>query len=526
MIVIFQISFLFAQELDLSDFDLEDTGKKEESKDPQIQTTIPEEKKAPVVEQKSLEKTNPKPPLEMPEKESKPDFGNKQVQIKEDRSTRYITLSGTLGFSYNYRDDLFTDASLGTASNGLDEDFFDPRVSLQLEIVLENNIKAFIELKNESRTSQWLHTSSGDLYNSNRAAGNQWQWEFEKAYLQINDFLLQGLTLKGGIIPHKYALRADGQSFFINLGEAESPFSSQSDTNAIGFLATYQPINMLELYVDAFYMATRESSFARQDEIIAGLNIDFYLPKSVQEDGKSATTLGRFFNILFAAIQGDNNTPLWTLGFSFDYFLSSKPSVYLVELYGEALFQFGDYSHNGKPPFSSVKDQEHLAFGGYLGTRFSYEESMYKPFVDLSFWYLSGDDNNPNRKKNNDLVTYEDIDSTLIMEENDYGLDIDSNYWAIKFKTGIHLSPLVKEEMRLEILYAYFRAIDVAPGQSRRMGDEIDVRVIWEYSPDLVFSLSAGVLMNSRYLKNAFDEIGVQGKQNTFIVRFETMLRF
>ncbi len=521
-----------AQELDISDFDLEDTGKKEKGNQAppsEMKTIIKEEKKEQVSQEKPSEALQQKPsvpPLEMPAKETQNTFVDKQVQIREDRSTRYITLSGTLGFSYNYRDDLFSDSSLGINSTNRDEDFFDPRVSLQMEIVLEKNIKGFLELKNENRGGQWIHTTAGDLYTSNRLAGNQWQWEIEKAYLQVNEFILDGLTFKGGIIPHKYALRADGQSFFLNLGEAESPFSSQPDTNAIGFLATYQPINMLELYIDAFYMTTSENSFARQDETIAGLNIDFYLPKSVQEEGKSAVTLGRFFNILFAAIQGDNSKPLWTLGFSFDYFFSENPSIYLVELYGEALFQFGHYSHNGKPPFSNTKDQDHLAFGAYLGTRFSYEESKYKPFVDISFWYISGDDNDPDRKKNNDLVTYEDIDSTLIVEENDYGLDVDSNYWAIKFKTGVHLYPLVKEEMRLEVLYAYFHAIDAAPGRSRRMGDEVDIRLIWEYSPDLVFALSAGVLMNSRYLKDIFDETGVRGKQNTFIVRLETMLRF
>lgn len=147
-------------------------------------------------------------------------------------------------------------------------------------------------------------------------------------------------------------------------------------------------------------------------------------------------------------------------------------------------------------------------------------------FFDASFWYISGDDDDPNRETNNDLVTYEDIDTTLIMEDNDYGLDVDQNYWAIKFKTGCSLKPLTKEDIRLEILYAHFSAIDAPGNRSKRMGDEVDIRVIWEYSPDLMFALSCGFLFNSRYMKLLFDEIGADGKNHAFVVRFESMLRF
>ena len=448
------------------------------------------------------------------------------VKVDEERTTRYITLSGHLGSSLLFRDDFFSDSTLGNNSTNLDGDFFDPRVMLKIDIQMANNIRGVVEIQNEERNDILHQTSLGNIYITNRTAANQFQFQFEKAFVQVDDFLMKGLKFRTGIIPHKYSLRADGQSFFLNLGEAESPFATRADTHATGFLASYQPIEVVEFYVDAFYFVTSESGFDRRDETVAGINFDIYLPKTVKKDDESTLTLARFFNLMFSSIQSDNGAEIWSIGTGFNYFFTGDPNIYVLETYGEAIFQWGEYNRKNKAPAFSNINQDHLAFGAYVGTKFKYENSDFKPYADLSFWYISGDDDDPKRHKNNDFVSYEDIDSSLIMEENDYGLDVDSNYWSIKFKTGMKLNPIFNEEMRLELLYGHFRAIDSAPGRSKRMGDEIDVRVVWEYSPDLVFSLAAGFLFNSRYMDQLFDEIGARGKSSAFLFRFETMLRF
>ena len=527
------------EEMDLSDFFSGDEKKQpaparsEKKKQPAPlapDASPPSQAKAAPVAPASKTQATKAPQAKIPDEPSSSDYQSGQVRVDPQRTVRHLTISGMLGVYLSFRDDMFADAVLGRNSTGLYEDFFDPRVHLNFDVQMDRNLRAVLELHNEQRSGILHRTSLGNLYISNRSAGNRFEFEFEKAYLQIgnNDFLSPGaaLTVKAGIIPHKYALRPDGESFFLDLGEAESPFATRADTHALGALASYKPISALEFYVDAFYFVTAESSFARHDETIIGLNFDLYLPKTIRGADESTITLVRFFNLIFAAIQGDNNSPIWTIGCGFDQTFSGDPQTYLIEAYGELLFQFGKYNRKGQAPAFSVKDQDHLALGTYLGMRFKYQKSPWRPFVDVSWWYLSGDDDDPNADTNHDLVTYEDIDSTLVVEENDYGLDLDSNYWAIKFQTGVSLAPLFKEEIRLSVLYAHFRAIDVMPGRSRGIGDEIDIRLTWEYSPDLVFSLAAGFLFNSRYLNQAFDEVGTGGKSHTFIVRFESMLRF
>ncbi|WP_372370479.1 hypothetical protein [Candidatus Uabimicrobium sp. HlEnr_7] len=472
------------------------------------------------------------------------DYGGGGVIINEDRDVRNIMISGTLGFSYVFREDLFADAVLADNTTNLDGDFFDPRLTLRLDIFFSNNIEAVIELHNEVRVATQLNTGllnnkSGNLFITNRAEENAFVFEIERAYLNISDFGFSNTMLQIGIIPKRYALRANGDAFFLDLGESESPFNDGDpnvdedgqDINARGFVYRWQASEALQLSqifqadIEAFYFNTQENGFLRQDQSIAGINLDLDFSKTVINEDESEALLVRFFNVMIAAIFGDNNQPIWSVGFGFDYFLSEKPDVYLIELYGETLFQFGVLDRKNIAPAFSNKNQAHLAFGGYLGTRFSYEKSDWKPFVDVSVWYVSGDDDDPDRDKNSDLVTYEDIDSTLIVEENDYGLDIDSNYWAIKFQSGISLKPLTSEEMRLEILYAHFEAIDTT-GSSGHIGEEIDLRLVWEYSSDLTFVLAAGILFNSTFFKDAFDELGADGDQSVFMLRFETLLRF
>lgn len=449
------------------------------------------------------------------------------VRIMEERGTQHITLSGFIGTNYIYRNELFADAHGGSLTTNLDEDFFDLRFGLQAKIQLNNNIQAIIELQSEPRAGTLLAGSLDHLYIANRTAVDEFELHFEKAYIQVNDFLFDHLNVRAGIIPHKYALRADSQSFFLDLGEAESPFATRADTHAMGILATYQPLYPVTFYVDTFYFVTAESSFQRQDEKVFGLNLDLYLNKKITNADESTSTLVRFFYLTFAGIESDNQSPIWSIGGGLTYMLSGDPQTYLMEAYGEAVVQVGDYDRPQlKEPFTGVKAQDHFAFGGYAGLRFSYEKSPWKPYVDVSAWYISGDDDAPDRTTNHDFVSYEDVDDAIILEDNDYGMDIDSNYWAIKFKTGINLKPLTKEELRLDVFFGHFQALDVGPNHSKNLGEEIDIRLTWEYSSDLTFSLVGGYLFHSRFLQQVYDEAGAKGRQNAFIIRLESMLRF
>ena len=520
-------------ELNISDFDPKPASKPVPQPAVKTAPAQPVVKSQPTVTQPETtptDKSQPQPvetkkpaPEPRATEEAMAESGAAPLRFNEDRTTRYVTLGGHLNIGFIFRDDFFADAILGNTTTDFDEDFFDPRITLNLTIQLENNIRGVIELHNEERDARLHRTSLGTHYITSRTNDNQFRFQIEKAYVEISNFLTQGLTFKGGVIPFKRALRADGQAFFIDLGEAESPFDSRPDTNAAGVLATWQPIRQMQFYGDFFYFVTAESNFKRADETVAGISLDLDLTKELRGDDESRIELPRFFNLIFATIQNDNRAPIWSFGAGFSYFTSGDPQTYLIEFYGEALFQFGKYRDK---TLVGSGEQNQLAFGGYSGLRYSYRQGLWKPFLDASAWYISGDDGDPQAKTNRDLVTYENMDSTVIVEDNDYGLDVDSNYWAIKIQGGINLNAIVNEEVRLTLLYAHFTTVDAPQHRSRRLGEEIDVRLTWEYSPDLTFSLVNGVLWNSRHFRDVFDEVGARGKEHAFLLRAETSLRF
>ena len=443
--------------------------------------------------------------------------------LDENRGTRSITVSGGLALRYAYREQNLTEALSGV--NTEDADFFDPLIMLRLDIQLANGIKAVLQMQHENREGNTLFTDFGTTRSVRRANNDIFDLEFERAYIEVGGFLANSINLKVGVIPHKYALRANGDAFFLDLGESEGAFTSDDfvndDVNATGVLLTWQPVKALEMYVDAFHFKVRDGDLDDDtDEAITGINIDFYAPKTIQTEDGATHTLSRFFNLAFAAIEVQENL-VFSLNAGVDYFMSPRPDIYLLELYGEAIFQFGSTIQDDVN--GNEQNQNHLAFGGYFGFRYTYTKSPFQPFIDVSAWYISGDDDDANQNKNRDLITFEDIDSTLIVEENDFGLDIDSNYWAVKIQSGVSLAPVLEEQVRLELLYAHFEAIDVNNGGSKHMGEEIDLRLIWEYSSDLTFALVAGVLFNSSLVK---DLSPIEGGESTFIFRLETNLRF
>lgn len=527
LILFISCAFAHTQFEDEFGLDAEDFKKgpvRPPKKSAQDQPVAPEKSQRPQTDGPSSEK----PPE--PEIETSPagpaGKGISQVRTDEDRTTRYITISGAVAAYFIVRDGFFDDALRGNASRDRDEDYFDPRFSIQIDARLDRNVRAVAELQNEDRDDQRYLTSLGALHVTSRLAGNDFRVHLEKAYLELSEFLLDGFTLQAGVIPHRYSLRADGQSFFLDFREAESPFATRADTHATGVLGQYRPVRVLDFTADAFYFVTSESGFERRDETVAGINLDLSMSKdALRESDEAEIALVRFFNLNFAAIAGDNNKPLWNFGFGFSYFLTNDAVSYTLELYGELLFQFGEYNRKALPPLFALRDQDHLAFGSYSGFKWTYREGGWQPFIDVSYWYLSGDDDDPGSNKNRDIVTYENIDTTLIIEDNDYGLDIDSNYWAIKCQIGTNL-PIGSETMRLSLIYAYFERNDAPSGRTHKLGDEIDVRFSWEYTADVVFSLAAGVLWESQYLEEFFDEVGSRGKEHAFLLRTELSLVF
>ncbi len=131
-------------------------------------------------------------------------------------------------------------------------------------------------------------------------------------------------------------------------------------------------------------------------------------------------------------------------------------------------------------------------------------------WAQAAFVRISGDRRGDDRREGR-FLSYEDNDATLIVEGNEFGLDIDTNYWSAQISAGVEMDVLGKK-LRPHVTAAHFRFLQAVPlppdpppgvgGRSRALGTEVDVGVDLEWSAHLVFSAAAAFLARATALEN------------------------
>jgi hypothetical protein len=123
---------------------------------------------------------------------------------------------------------------------------------------------------------------------------------------------------------------------------------------------------------------------------------------------------------------------------------------------------------------------------------------------------ISGDRRGNDREEGR-FLSYEDNDATLIVEGNEFGFDIDTNYEtaqlsaAVPFEVhGVRIQPQV-----LAALFRFLEAVPLRPdppagvsGRSRTLGTEVDVSVEAALGTQLTLSAGAGLLFGAGALAN------------------------
>ncbi|MBI3856837.1 MAG: hypothetical protein HY293_14205 [Planctomycetes bacterium] len=119
---------------------------------------------------------------------------------------------------------------------------------------------------------------------------------------------------------------------------------------------------------------------------------------------------------------------------------------------------------------------------------------------------ISGDRRGDDRREGR-FLSYEDNDATLIVEGNEFGLDIDSNYETLQVSLGLPLKPV-----ELQLMAAWFRFLQAVPlppdpppgvgGRSRALGAEIDATIDAPLNRQVALTAGAAWLLGSAALEN------------------------
>jgi len=474
-----------------------------------------------------------------------------------------ITIEGEIAFRSVLRNNNidFTDRRTipGTALvTGADDDhFWDSQVNLIIGAALAGKISAVVDL--QSQFVWGLDDTSTDQTNAVNTS-NAARMEVREAYLEFQEFISPNVTMTVGLQEISYDLRGNGNSFFLNTSERENRrwidsntvflnqpanavaissagfgFAPNSSTNlptqvgdgqssaagALKFVYDADPV-----FIDFFYAQLEETFAARDDHWITGLVIDYLLGEDSiirghflyikDEDSLTAAALADPVNIFTGG-----NIQMFQAGLGVSYiFDMGNP----LEVYGQFGYQTGTYGDTLDLAGTRFA-VDHSAVAFNIGLKYSWENVAYVPWIDLSYWFFSGDGDATDGDQEG-WIPYGDVDDMLIFEENHYGLGVGSGYSAIKLKTGFKPSEETDIGLRVALFQASednFRRINGGAVQTLNyldtIGQEFDLLFSWDYTEDVTFSAAAAFMAGEDFLDDAVDGGGAVDAANA--LRFD-----
>ncbi|MHC5039905.1 MAG: hypothetical protein ACYTHM_21575 [Planctomycetota bacterium] len=468
-------------------------------------------------------------------------------------STNKIEISGYLGLCAVYREDffdsLFTRRDLehsATWGRDRDEVFGMPKLSLTLEAKLKDELGAVLNIGLVPGVYGYeaplLGQKNSTLY-------------LKEMYVYAKEFLGKYTNLYVGEKNVCIDLRENGDEFYCNILESENPFTGAVHTDpaftgvSSSVTGVYAPAENPPSVAGPPPLSSPSgmhwnpylggnawwNHYANQSKhsTFAGAQVEWILSrdKTGREPFRVDFAIGMIYEshlartdtifflarplitfdltkthkhlsrvqVILSMIAADEDTAMGALGLGF----SIKP-LPLLEVFAEYIGEFGEYTAAWRAVGHDLAHQRaHAAYGG---ARVEPEIKLGKalsltPFFECSFWWLSGDRGDP-YQSNEDYVSFEDVDTFLIMEDNEFGLDVDCNYNAIKVELGARL-----ETITLSIRIGSFRA-NYAPHQDlygkppygasfkRLMGNEVDILFEWRFKECVRVKLGAAFLFD------------------------------
>ncbi len=414
---------------------------------------------------------------------------------------------------------------IGSATANDDGNFWWGNAFISLEATVADNVKGKVTLENRNFTTAAGFGAYTDVFGN----GATLTLNFKEAYITAGEFLSEYLTFSIGFQNLAYSLRGDGNYFLVNLQRSNSPWVTSIAEGAFGpgpgGTRGWNPSpagikftfgkNDTPWKLDLFYFIPAfdttlfagggsDGATAETDESILGAVFDYNFGE------KNLFTVG-----IFGFGQDQWLNSIWTFGAGVDYFFKFGNGE--LEAYTEWYFQTGD--------FSATLDQS--AFGGYAGLRYTFETANVRPYIDASFWWISGD-NTAADADQEQFLSYRYLgNSTLILEHNFYGLDVRANYWAIKAELGANFNLRREKDFTASVSYNIFNLVEEEdPGTPDDLGSEVDVKLTWNYNDSLSFAAAAGFLFGSDVLDATAITGGTIADDNASLYIFETRLRF
>lgn len=427
-----------------------------------------------------------------------------QLEKQPDRKeTLKIRISGGLDADAIFRSGEIIDHRGGVNNPAADDDEFtvEAQARLRFDVDMEKKVTLTIAMANQ-RLNNGTTFALGENPEDTGII-------FDDLSVKIEEFLDPNLTLKAGIVPVVFDLTGRG-AFFL-----DPRYSNRFDKNVgglvLGFEDELQPVGAWGTYVKealtvSVYLlpAIVEGGRSKDDEAAYGV----WFTHAMDSPGKGSKFGGIFSINSFAG--GD--TSVFTLGGG-AVLKNISPNL---DAYAEAYFQFGDA---GKTAAGRSRDAGGTAF--QAGVDYSFPDSHGLPWVGFNITWISGDDD-PIDGDVDDFLSYENVNDLKILEDQWFGVDVDSNYLSFKFSAGMTmLMGEAKRQLNLRAILGINR-LDEEIVNEDRIGHELDVSAKLLWSKQVSFNGGIGWLFSS----DVFDDLGTRHESNAYLLWIGTDVIF
>jgi hypothetical protein len=350
------------------------------------------------------------------------------------------------------------------------QSFFFGRANFRLELCFNkgtpDEVCAVLEL--ESKSIDMDGAGFGTIF---RAGEDALDVFFEQAYIEVPRVFCPCLSVRVGIGDLRYTLRRDGEPFVIDIQESESffggfygydpttddpPIEAQVRNTIVrdtletaGILLHFEPEReKCPVVLDVFAMTTIERGPVSLDESIYGVFANFKPFENLHLVKLIALVSGGNDLIGAPAQNTASGQDVWLMGGGFYYQFLAEDDKPKLDVFGEVYWNFGKlYDDEDIAALEEVKKKR--AYGFNAGLRLVVLPA--KCWIELTYWHLSGDDN-PYDRTDSGFQSYENVDQFAILEDNEIGLDLDTNYRAIKLAFG-KKEWIITEECAIDIRF-------------------------------------------------------------------------
>jgi hypothetical protein len=413
----------------------------------------------------------------------------KPLTTKKDMvDTVKVNVSGRLILDYVWRSSELEEAVVtgGTLGTGESENTFEGYAAIRFEVELTDKVSAVVEVGTE-RVDAGAINAWGQA-----SASAGLDVVLREAHVVLGDFLTSGLWLQVGIETWSFDVRGKGSAFAFDPRHSQSfarnlagtPLANNpEELQPVGGVFTYKR-DQLSLDV-ALLPATIEGGPASADEALYAVDL-FY----------SIDNLGSRVGAILAIVDlGGSGGPIsgrdgavMTLGAG----AVLKGLTKGLEVYGEFYFQFG----SAGVVEATDTNLDAAGIGFQIGAEFTLDTGL---FLAANITLLSGDDDLTDSDVDS-FLSYENVNDLIILEDMYFGVDWDSNYFAVKLSGGIPLQIKTKDDLVLSAILGITKANEDV-GTEDGLGTEFDVRARWAVTKQAALQAAVGFLFGSDILE-------------------------